>query len=99
MVYNVLNKLKWTGKLGDCKVVILHRGAPKNEKLILGKDITEIKKSHFLYREEGIQKKGEHTRREEGPQGGKALEEETYIPMHRVLRVMMGEKTLWERKH
>lgn len=79
MAYNILNRLKWTGKLPECRVVILHRGAPKNEKLILGKDITEIKKSHFLYREEG--QKGE-----------------TYIPMHRVLRVMAGDKTLWERK-
>ncbi len=113
MVYNTLNRLKWTGRLPECRVVILHRGAPKDEKSILGRDITEIKKSHFLYREEGIQKGG-HARREEGPQGvavarqqqtspsgdgkGKAPEEETYIPLHRVLRIMEGGKTVWERK-
>ncbi len=79
MVYNTLNKLKWTGKLQDCRLVILHRGAPGDEKPILGKQITEVKKSHFLYREEG-------------------RKEETYIPMHRVLRVILGKKILWERK-
>lgn len=79
MVYNTLNKLKWTGKLQDCRLVILHRGAPGDEKLILGSQITEIKKSHFLYREEG-------------------RKEETYIPMHRVLRVVLEEKIIWERK-
>ena len=79
MVYNVLNKLKWTGRLKYSELVILHRGAPGNKKLILGRDITEIKKSHFMYREEG-------------------RKEETYIPMHRVLRVLLEDKVIWERK-
>lgn len=78
MAYEELNKLKWTGKLACCSVVIRHRGAPNDEKLILGRQITETKKTYFLYREEG-------------------RDMETHIPMHRVLRVMLGEKTIWEK--
>jgi uncharacterized protein (UPF0248 family) len=78
MVYNTLNKLKWTGRLRYSELVILHRGAPGNRKLILGKNITEVKKSHFMYLDER----------------GK----ETYIPMHRVMSVVLGKKILWKRK-
>lgn len=49
MVYNVLNRLKWTGKLKDCEVVILHRGAEGDRKTIKGRNIGEVKKGHFLY--------------------------------------------------
>jgi len=51
MAYNTLNKLKWTGKLGGCDVVILHRGAPQDRKIIKGSDITEVKRHNFYYRE------------------------------------------------
>ena len=39
-----LNKLKWHSKLGlgDTKVNITHRGAPKDIKIIDGKDILEL---------------------------------------------------------
>ncbi|RLI99520.1 MAG: DUF504 domain-containing protein, partial [Candidatus Aenigmatarchaeota archaeon] len=51
-----LNKLKWTGKLKGCDIVILHRGAPKNRKIINSEQITEIKKSYFMYKgERGIE--------------------------------------------
>lgn len=50
MVYNVLNRLKWTGKLGDCEITILHRGAPGDRKTIQGKNVTEVKRSYFLYK-------------------------------------------------
>jgi uncharacterized protein (UPF0248 family) len=50
MVYETLNKLKWTGKLNKSKVVILHRGAPGDKKIISGKDITEVHKHYFLYK-------------------------------------------------
>ena len=49
MVFQVLNKLKWTGELENAEVVILHRGAPNNEKTISGKNITELKKGYFCY--------------------------------------------------
>ncbi len=51
MVYNTLSKLKWTDGLGDCEIIILHRGAPGNRKVISGKSITQVKKSYFYYRE------------------------------------------------
>jgi len=50
MVYRVLSKLKWVGGLEDCEIVILHRGAPGNRKTIPGKDVTEVKKSYFYYK-------------------------------------------------
>jgi|YelNatPaOPRAMG01_1025707.scaffolds.fasta_scaffold147824_2 uncharacterized protein (UPF0248 family) len=50
MAYSILNKLKWTKKLEECEVVILHRGAENNKKAISGSSITEIKKSHFYYK-------------------------------------------------
>ena len=49
MVFQTLNKLKWTGKLDRCEVVILHRGAPQDRKIITGDKITEVKKSYFSY--------------------------------------------------
>ncbi len=49
MVFQTLNKLKWTGKLKGCEVIILHRGAPENKKTIQGEKITEIKRSYFSY--------------------------------------------------
>ena len=49
MVYNTLNKLKWTHCLRKCEIVILHRGTPQNRKVIAGKQVTEIKKTYFSY--------------------------------------------------
>ncbi len=51
MVFNTLNKLKWTNNLKDCKIVILHRGLPENRKIISGEKITELKRSYFLYKD------------------------------------------------
>ncbi len=53
MVNNVLNRLKWVGGLEECEIVILHRGAPGDRKVIPGKNVTEIKKSYFHYNEDG----------------------------------------------
>jgi uncharacterized protein (UPF0248 family) len=50
MVYQVLGKLLWKGGLGKAEVVILHRGAPGNKKIIFGRDISEVKRSYFVYR-------------------------------------------------
>ena len=49
MVYQTLNKLKWTGKLDRCEIVILHRGAPDNKRIITGDRITEVRKTYFSY--------------------------------------------------
>jgi uncharacterized protein (UPF0248 family) len=47
MAFETLNRLKWTGKLGRCEVIILHRGAPGNKKVIDGAQITGLKRDHF----------------------------------------------------
>ncbi len=77
MAYNTLNKLKWTRRLGEAEVVIIHRGAPEGKKIIFGMDITEIKKSYLMYNAEN---------------------EETFIPLHRVLEIRLKGKVLWKRK-
>lgn len=42
-----LNKLKWHSKfnLEDSKITIIHRGAPRNVRVIDGKDILELGRS------------------------------------------------------
>ena len=49
MMLQILNKLKWKGGLKECKIIIKHRGAPKDEKVVSGSDVIEIKKGHFCY--------------------------------------------------
>lgn len=49
MIRELLNKIKWTDKLENYEIEILHRGAPKDRKVISGEKITEIKKSYFCY--------------------------------------------------
>ncbi len=51
MVFQTLNKLKWTGKLGRCEVTIISRGSPGDRKKIHGDFITEVKKDHFIFSE------------------------------------------------
>ncbi len=51
MAFNTLNMLKWTGKLDRGEIVILHRGAPQEMKVIAGSKVTQVKKSHFYYKE------------------------------------------------
>jgi len=49
----VLNKLKWSeGNLHRAKIVILHRGGPNNEKVILGSDIVSIPRGRMIVRTE-----------------------------------------------
>ncbi len=51
MAYNALNKMKWTGRLGGCIVVVLHRGGEGGRKEIEGRRITEVKKTYFSYKD------------------------------------------------
>lgn len=51
MVYNTLNKLMWTKKLREYSVTIIHRGAHGDKKVIPGDKITQVKKSHFYYKD------------------------------------------------
>ena len=49
MVFQTLNKLKWTGRLEGCEIVILHRGAPDDKKVIKGSQLTEVKRGYFSF--------------------------------------------------
>jgi uncharacterized protein (UPF0248 family) len=49
--YDVLGKLKWEGGLDRCMIIIRHRGAKNDRKTVSGKDVTEIKKSYFMYKD------------------------------------------------
>ena len=49
MVYRVLGRLRWKGRLREAEVVILHRGAPGDRKSIPGEKIVEVKKGYFIY--------------------------------------------------
>ena len=53
MVFQTLNRLKWTGQLKDCEIIIVHRGARGDKKLIKGQEIVEVKRTYFLYSESG----------------------------------------------
>ncbi len=77
ILQDILGRLKWSGELKQCEIVIRHRGAPEDEMSISGDKITEIKRGHFSY-------KGER--------------EEVTIPMHRILEVRRGLKTLWKKR-
>ena len=49
MVYHVLGRLAWKGGIEKVDIVILHRGAPDDRKTVHGRDITSVKKGHFVY--------------------------------------------------
>jgi uncharacterized protein (UPF0248 family) len=51
--FDVLNRLKWTGKLVGCEVVVVHRGASGGAKAIDASSITELKKTYFTYDDAG----------------------------------------------
>lgn len=51
MVFETLNKLKWTGELAKVEIVFIHRGAENDRKTISGRNIISIKRSHFYYRD------------------------------------------------
>ena len=43
-----INKLLWTGEISKYRFVIIHRGAPKDEKVISGKNIKGLKDRFLL---------------------------------------------------
>ena len=85
MVFEVLNRLKWEGGLRDAEIVILHRGAPNNRKVVDGQDIDQVKRGYITF-----QKVSRDWR--VAPGG------ETRIPLHRILEVWKDGKLLWKRK-
>jgi len=82
MAYRVLGKLKWTGKLEHCTIVILHRGAPGNLKAISGASVTEVRRTYFSY----------------ASADGAGKPHETTIPMHRVMEISVNGQVVWRRK-
>ena len=48
-----MNKLRWTGRLGECELVYISRGEPNNEKIVDLSTIVEICKNGFVYVENG----------------------------------------------
>jgi hypothetical protein len=53
MAFEALNRLKWTGRLGKAEIVFVHRGAPGDVKTVSGASITQLKRSHFYYKDNG----------------------------------------------
>ena len=53
MVFETLNKLKWTRGLHGVEVVFTHRGAENDRKTISGENIINIKRSNFHYSDNG----------------------------------------------
>ncbi|RLF12430.1 MAG: DUF504 domain-containing protein [Thermoprotei archaeon] len=54
-VREMLNKLKWSLGLGGYQVVIVHRGAPGDVKVIAGSSIKEVGRYFFVYEENGVE--------------------------------------------
>lgn len=95
-VFDVLNKLKWTGKLKDAEIIILHRGVKGNRKNISGNLVTEVKKSYFMCKPRS-QLEGEKKVCLAEAKPRSQLEGETLIPLHRVLEIKLKGKILFKR--
>lgn len=94
MVFEVLNRLEWKDGLEGVEIIILHRGAPGNRKVIRGEELTEIKRSYLVY---GIDiPKG--CQEVAGRFHGATQISETEIPLHRIREVRKDGKTIWKRK-
>lgn len=54
-IRDVLNKIRWTSEdgLDDCEIVIVHRGAPGNIKVIKGIDVKDIAPRAIICEEDG----------------------------------------------
>jgi uncharacterized protein (UPF0248 family) len=50
MVFRVLGRLLWEGRLENAGILIIHRGAPGDIKEIAGSSITEVKRSYVTVR-------------------------------------------------
>ena len=51
MAFEVLNRLKWKGGLEWCEIIILHRGAPGDRKVIPGQQLTGLDRHYFYYKD------------------------------------------------
>ena len=53
MAFETLNRLKWTGALAKAEITFVHRGAPGDVKTVSAAKVTELKRSHFYYKDNG----------------------------------------------
>lgn len=83
---DLLNKHLWgDGNLAELTVTIRHRGAPNDERVIAGADVTEIGKFGIGMGEEPVE-------------FCEVTEDPDFIPFHRFLKVEDADgKTLWEK--
>lgn len=54
-IRELLNKIKWSenGGLGGCEIVIVHRGAAGNRRVIRGEDVADVAPRALICIEEG----------------------------------------------
>jgi uncharacterized protein (UPF0248 family) len=81
MVYRVLSKLLWSGDLGRAGILIIHRGAPGDRKLIPGGLVIQVKRGHIVCRN----------------QDAEEPDREVTIPLHRILEVRLDGRAVWKR--
>lgn len=82
---DLLNKHKWYHEnLDSLEIVIRHRGAPDDERVICGALIQEVKANGFTTFDLSATDIGTMSL--------------SWIPYHRVLTVQASEDVLWQRK-
>lgn len=76
---DVLNKLKWHPEfdLDNAEVTIVHRGAPRDKRVIEGKNILDLGSGFMLV---------------------KRRVKEVRIPYHRILKIEIPDKVVWQDK-
>ena len=52
MVFQTLNKLRWTGKLEKAEITFIDRGSPGDRMTIKGERITQIKRGYFYFKDD-----------------------------------------------
>ncbi len=85
----VLNREKWaSGKgLDGVEVVIVHRGAPCNVRVIRGRDIRDIT-PRALICDDGTSTGG----------SGSSIDGAVVIPFHRILLIRRGSQIVWKSR-
>lgn len=53
MVFETLNRLKWKGGLEDAEITFVSRGSPGDKRKVSGRDITQIKRGYFYFKDNG----------------------------------------------
>ncbi len=47
MAYNILSKLLAEGRLKSCSITVFHKGATGNRRMVFGREISRITRSHI----------------------------------------------------